>query len=111
MTRRDDVITLRQMLDGVREILEHTRGRTLEDVRENRIFELALYRLFVVVGAASRRVSPAVRDSHSAIQWGTLAQTGESLIQDYDRVDLARIWRIVREDLPGLAATLEEALQ
>jgi uncharacterized protein with HEPN domain len=111
MSRRDDAITLRQMLDGVREILEHTRGRTLDDLRANRMFELALSRLLVVVGAASSRVSPAARDAHREIPWSMLAETEDSLIRDFDRVDLSRIWRIVQDDLPGLAASLEESLR
>jgi uncharacterized protein with HEPN domain len=111
MSRRDDAITLRQMLDGVREILEHTRGQTLDDVRANRMFELALSRLLVVVGAASSRVSRAARDAHREIPWGMLAETGDSLVRDFDRVDLTRIWRIVQDDLPGLAASLEESLR
>ena len=73
--------TLRQMLDGVREILEHTRGRTLDDVRANRMFELALSRLLVVVGAASSRVSPAARDAHREIPWGMLAATLEESLR------------------------------
>ena len=85
--------------------------RTLDDLRANRIFELALSRLLVVVGAASHRVSSAARDAHREISWSMLAETGDSLIRDFDRVDLPHIWQIVQDDLPGLAASLEESLR
>lgn len=111
MSRRTDTVTLRQMLDGVREILDHTRDSTLDDVRANRMFELALSRLLVVVGAASSRVSPAARDAHREIPWGLLSETGDSLVRDFDRVDLARIWQVVQEDLPDVAVNLEAALR
>ena len=67
--------------------------------------------LLVVVGAASSRVSPAARDAHREIPWGMLAETGDSLVRDFDRVDLTCIWRIVQDDLTGLAASLEESLR
>ncbi len=67
MSRRDDRVTLAQMLDTAREMEAAVHGRTLDELRTNRMFELALLHLFVQLGETSRRITSEGRTQHAAI--------------------------------------------
>ena len=110
MSSRDVDITLRQMLDHGREIVEMTRGRTREDLDSNRMLNLALVRLLEVIGEAASRVSPDDRRRHSEIPWTQLVGMRNRLIHAYDRVDFDILWAIVNREVPDLVRKLERML-
>ena len=61
MTQRDDKVSLRHMLDHAQEVLKMTRGKQRQDLKQDRMLELALVRLIEIICEAAGRVSPKVR--------------------------------------------------
>ena len=57
MPKRDDFIPMRHMLDHAREAVAMIAGKEPEDLRRNRMLELALTRLVEIVGESAGRVS------------------------------------------------------
>ncbi len=107
MSRRDDEIALRQMLDHAREAIAMSDGRRRGDLDADRQLELALTRLVEVVGEAASRVSEATRIAHPAVPWRQIVAMRHRLIHGYDDVDLDILWEVVRHDLPDLIPKLE----
>lgn len=67
MTRHDDSVSLRQMLDRSREALALVQGRSREDLDRDRVVTLALCRLVEIIGEAANRVSDGCRGRHPDI--------------------------------------------
>ena len=111
MSRRDDAVTLRQMLDMGREILSLTRGRSAADLRSNRLLELAVSRLLEVLGEAARRVSAGFREAHPELPWTQMIGMRNVLIHAYDDVDLATVWTTIQDDIPRLVQALERLVR
>ncbi len=57
MSRHDDYVSLRQMLDHARESVVMIRPHTRSDLDSNRMLSLALIQLAQIVGEAANRVS------------------------------------------------------
>ena len=57
MSRHDDTVRLRHMLDHAREATQLVAGRTRGALDQDRVLNLALTRLLEVVGEAAARVS------------------------------------------------------
>lgn len=110
MSRRDDGVRLRHMLDAARQAIEFTRGRTSADLFRDAQLALALTRLVEVLGEASKNVSAETRAKWPQIPWRAIAGTRDRLVHAYFDVDLERLWQIVAGDLPPLVAALEAAL-
>lgn len=49
----------------------------------------------------------AEREAYPRIPWRRLVGLRNRLIHGYDQIDLDIVWRIVKDDLPGLAKELE----
>jgi uncharacterized protein with HEPN domain len=110
MSRHDDTISMRQMLDYAREARSMAQGRKRSDLDSDLMFQYALTHLVEVVGEAAGRVSLPTRDRHPKISWPDLVGMRNRLVHAYDAVDLNLLWDTVINDLPILITALEEIL-
>lgn len=60
-----------------------------------------------MIGEAAKRVPSTVQERHPEIPWRQIVGTRNRLIHGYDAVDHDVLWRIVRDELPGLLERLE----
>lgn len=110
MTRHDDAVRLRHMLDYARTARRLIEGRRRGDLDHDETLRLALTRAVEVIGEAAAKVSRVIRDGHPAIPWRDVIGTRHYLIHGYDRVDLDMLWRIATADLPPLIEQLQAIL-
>ena len=107
MSRKNDTVRLRHMLDHAREAVEMARGRSRSELETDRALNLALVRLLEIVGEAAARVSQETRSRHPKIPWQQIVGLRNRLIHGYDEVDLDILWNIVSADLQPLIDALE----
>ena len=69
MTRHDDKVRLKHMLEHAREAVAMIKGKERADLRRERMLELSLIRLIEVVGEAAARVSLEGRAKYTSIPW------------------------------------------
>ena len=102
MSKRDDRVSLADMLVHAREAVDLLGEANREDLESDRIMQLALTRLMEIVGEAANRVSEATRQRHPQIPWRRIIGTRNRLAHGYDVVDLDILWDIIQYDLPPL---------
>ena len=110
MTRHDDAMRLRHMLDYATEAAELARDRRREDLESDRLLRYAMTHLVEVVGEAAAHVSQAFREDHPTMPWAEIVGMRNRLIHGYDKVDLDVLWQIIQADLPSLVVDLRNAL-
>ncbi len=110
MTQHDDMMRIRHMLDYSREAVEMLTGNDPEDLRRNRMLQLALVRLVEVIGEAASRVSDAGQKRYPSIPWQKARGMRNRLVHGYDMIDLKVLWDTITDDLPPLITELERIL-
>jgi uncharacterized protein with HEPN domain len=110
MSRHDDEVRLRHMLDAARKAVALTAGKTRVQVAADEISQLALARLLEIVGEAAGKVSPAFREAHPELPWDEMAGLRNRLAHAYFDVDLDVILDIVANDLPSLIERVQVVL-
>jgi uncharacterized protein with HEPN domain len=111
MTRHDDGIRLRHMLEHAQEAIDLAQGKRREDLGADRMLELALTRLVEIIGEAAARVSSAGRETHQQIPWPEIVGLRNRLVHGYDAVDLDILWDIIQIDLPPLIVALRQIIE
>jgi len=111
MTRHDDDIRLRHMLDHAREARSMVQGKKRADLKKDRMLELALVRLIEVIGEAAARVSPEGCNQYPRVPWSEIVGMRNRLVHGYDQVDLDVLWDTIEYDLTPLVAELERILE
>jgi len=110
MSRRDDSVPMRHMLDHAREVLLMVHGRTRQNLDTDRMFQLALTRLVEIIGEAAARVTAAGQARYRDIPWAQIVSTRNRIVHAYDTVDYDVVWDIATLEIPVLIASLERAL-
>ena len=106
---------IRDMLDNARDALELYEG--LPDIQIIATFSSAqtiptraLIRSMEIVGEAARQVPPEFRERHPYIPWTLIVDFRNLLIHEYNRINIDKMHKIIREDLPILIPQLEAIL-
>lgn len=110
MSWHDDEVTLRQMLDHAREVIEVTKGRSRSDLNTDRVLYPALLQLLQITGEAANRLSEARRESHPEIPWAEIIALRNRLIHAYNNIDADILWKVITIDAPALIVALENII-
>lgn len=110
MSRHDDTVTLRQMLDHIEEAVALSQGRLRADLDADRLLFLALLKLVEIAGEAATRIPESVRAAHPEVPWREIIGTRNRLIHGYDTIDHDILWNIVTTDFPLLTCQLATML-
>ena len=111
MSRRDSEVALVQMLDHARGAMTLSKGKSAQELVNDRLLNLAIVRLMEIVGEAANRVSNEKRSEHPEIPWTQIISLRNRLIHGYDAIDYEILWQILKYDLPELILSLERILK
>jgi uncharacterized protein with HEPN domain len=62
----------------------------------------AIIRQLEVIGEATKRLSPNLRNRHPEVEWRRMAGMRDVLIHNYMGVSMHFVWRVTQRDLPKL---------
>jgi uncharacterized protein with HEPN domain len=67
MSRHDDAVRLRHMLEHTREAVTLVRGKKRQDLDSERVLSLALVRLLEIIGEAAGRVTKELQAQNPGV--------------------------------------------
>lgn len=108
---KNDLVSLRHMLDAAREAVAFATGRKRSDLQDDRMLNLSIVRLIEIVGEAAGRVSPATQRRHAQVPWSDIIGMRHRLAHGYDDIDLDIVWQVITADLPPLIAALASIVE
>jgi uncharacterized protein with HEPN domain len=79
--------------------------------RSNEEKQSAILYQVLLIGEATKRLSPEFRNQHSQVPWKDIAGMRDILAHQYDRVDLKTIWDVIHNDIPELLNYLQPLLE
>ncbi|MSQ05968.1 MAG: DUF86 domain-containing protein [Dehalococcoidia bacterium] len=106
---RDNAVLL-DIAKASRLVLDFIRGMDQPAFFSDLKTQSAVLHQIMVLGEAVRRLSPAFRQSHSAIPWVLIAGMRDKLIHAYDAVDLDEVCGTGERDIPPLLRFVEPLL-
>lgn len=110
MTQHDPFVRMRHMRDHACEAVDMLGENSHEQLRDDRMLQLALVQLIEIVGEAASRVPAEVRNAHSSVPWQLAADMRNKLIHGYDVIEYAIVYDTVKDDLPMLVQKLDAIL-
>lgn len=106
-----DRARLRHMLDAAERIIAFTEEVSAENFQKDEKLNLAVVRLFEILGEAANNISDEVQKKYSDVPWREIAGIRNRLIHGYFDVDLNIVWQIIQTDLPPLIENIKYILK
>src|SRR5947209_2172671 len=93
--------------DAAARAQRYTSGRTFHEFAADEQAIDATVRVLEIIGETAKRLPDDVRALEPEIPRRRMAGLRDTVIHQYDRVDLATVWRTAQEDAPALLPRLE----
>jgi uncharacterized protein with HEPN domain len=110
MTQHDPIVRMRHMRDHALEAMNMLGDKSLQQLENDRMLQLALVQLIEIIGEAASRVPHATRQQYPSIPWQLAADMRNKLIHGYDVIEFEIVYDTVKIDLPVLAQQLDAAI-
>lgn len=110
MSSRGDRAFLEDIQEAIRRTHLYVDGISYEQFLIDLKTQDALIRTLEIIGEAAKRLSPEIRERHSAIPWKSMAGLRDKLIHHYFGVNFDIVWQIVHDELPAVAVVIERLL-
>lgn len=110
MTKKDNSIFLRHILESIEAIGDFSKGLTFEELCKNRLKRSAIVRELEIVGEATKNIDDQLKIKYKEIAWREIAGTRDMIVHKYFGVNLEIIWDIIKKDLPKLKKQISRIL-
>jgi uncharacterized protein with HEPN domain len=108
---KDPLLRFEDILENIVRIEEFTAGMDLQTFTEDLKTRDAAERCLERISEAARKLDALAEELCPAIRWPQVRAIGNLLRHEYDRVDIARVWLTIEDDLPLLKTAVEAALK
>ncbi|MFQ6107213.1 MAG: DUF86 domain-containing protein [Thermoplasmata archaeon] len=106
--KRDISVYVQDIIESITRIEDYTRNVTEEEFYENTQVQDAVLRRLEIMGEAVKNIPDETKERHKGIPWKEIAGLRDILIHGYFGVNLKRIWKVVKEDIPELRVRILE---
>jgi uncharacterized protein with HEPN domain len=111
LKKRDTRVFLEDILESIEKIEEYTTDINEEEFYENTFVQDAVIRRLEIIGEAVKNIPDDFRVKYPDIPWRQIAGMRDVLIHAYFGVNLRRVWKVIKEDIPELKLKILKILE
>ncbi len=111
MPSKDPIQRFEDILENIILIEEFTKGMDLNAFLEDLKTRNATERCMERISEAARKLGDLAEELCPTVPWPNVCAPGNFLRHEYDRVDAARVWLMIEDDLGSLKAASQRALE
>lgn len=98
------------VLGGMRSVVAYLGDLSFAAFVSDRKTVDAIHRQLEIMGEATKRLSPTLRNAHPEIPWKKMAGMRDRLIHGYDEIELDQVYDTVLAVIPPLIPCVEAIL-
>ena len=102
---------IEDVIEAMDDAVSFVEGVKREDLVKDRKTIYAVVRALEIIGEAVKRIPDGVRNRYPQIPWKDMAGMRDKLIHEYFGVNIKRVWKTVKEDIPNLKPLFEKILK
>ncbi len=93
---------------AARHIEQFLQDKTFADFANDILLQSGVERQFEILGEAASHVSAATQQLWPSVEWQNTKDFRNLIAHEYFRVDLAKLWQVATQLIPGLRLVLED---
>jgi len=101
-------VYLNDILESIEKIENYLNGLTAMSFENNSAMQDAVMRRLEIIGEAVKHLPEEMKNIYPNILWKDIAGMRDVLIHEYAGVQIERVWRTAKDDLPSLKQAVLE---
>lgn len=110
MKNPDIMVYFQGMHEAIEKIFDKSKGKSLFDLEKDDTLQLAIERLFEILGEAANRIPKEYQINYPNIPWSQIIGMRNVIIHSYDKVDSEQLFLTIQRDLPMLKSELNKII-
>lgn len=106
--KRDDLVSLDDILDSIEKIEGYVLGMSEREFELNSEKQDAVIRRIEIIGEAVKNLSEKTREKYADIQWRQIAGMRDVVIHQYFGVTIGLVWRVATSEIPALKEKIQQ---
>lgn len=102
---------LEDIFESIENMEKHTKGFSKSKFYSNEQTIDAVIRRFEVIGEATKHIPLKIKRKYFEVAWRKMASMRNVLIHEYFGVDKNKLWKTIKEDIPGLKEKIDGMLK
>lgn len=102
---------IQDVIDASTKGMEFVEDMKYEDFIHDDKTAFAVIRAIEIIGEAVKSIPDDVKKMHPEIPWRDMAGMRNKLIHAYFGVDIKRVWKAIKEEIPPLKPAFEKMLK
>mgnify|MGYP001577502824 CR=1 FL=1 len=109
--KNDFLDYVEDIIESIDSTMKFTEDMEYDEFMRDDKTTSAVIRKLEVIGEASKKIPEKVKSDYSQIPWKDMAGMRDKLIHEYFGIDLKRVWKTVKKDIPELKPLFEKILK
>ena len=102
---------IQDVIEATNKGMKFVEDMEYEDFTHDDETVFAVIRAIEVIGEAVKNIPNDVKDKYPEIPWRDMAGMRNKLIHAYFGVDIKRVWKAIKEEIPPLKPVFEKMLK
>ena len=102
---------LQDVIDAINKGMLFVENMKYEDFIKDDKTVFAVIRAIEVIGEAVKNIPDEMKDTYPEIPWREMTGMRNKVIHAYFGVDIKKVWKAIKEEIPPLKSTFEQMLE
>lgn len=109
--KRNYRLFVKDIWDSINKIEQFVEGLSFEDFIKDDKTVSAVIRKIEIVGEAAKNIPKSMKQKYPQLNWKGMAGMRNKLIHEYFGVDHEILWKVIKEDIPGIRPSIKQILE
>jgi len=108
---KSDLLYLHNIMESIKIIEKHTKNIDLKNFSCSILIQDAISKRLEEIGENIKKISNKIRLKYPSVKWEEYVNTRNFLTHVYQMLNVKRLWKIIKEDLPILNKQIEKIIK